>query len=212
MTPLLRRRPRDSARRALFDPEFACRIPGVPTVRVDYDPTVWVRCPAACEDRTDWVARVLAAYDEDFGWSADSTDHRQLETVANVVADDDLHYTGNFVMFPAKLRRPVVATIDVLDEELTLLEYGDPERFLGFLDVDPDARPDVKEFVKLVRWSSRTGMDEGQIVYHIRGHRLLAADPPVHVVGVGFADRAAYAGELLALFSDVGLVAGEAHR
>ncbi|MGI9156298.1 MAG: hypothetical protein ACR2FG_06630 [Marmoricola sp.] len=205
MTPLFRRKPPETARRALFEPEFACRAPGVNTIRVDYDPAVWVRCPSIGVDRTDWVARVLAAYDEDHGWSASTPEHEQLATALEVIADGDLHYTANFAMFPPKLQRPVVATIDVLDEELTLLEYGDPDRFLGFRDVDAEATPDVKDWIKGVRWASRSGLDEGQFVRLTRAHRLLAHDPPVHEIGVGFSDKGRYAGELLALFGRVSL-------
>lgn len=209
MTPLFTRKPPETARRALFDPKFGCRVPGVDTVRVDYDPTVWVRCPSVGVDRTEWVVRVLAAYEQDLGRTPLTPEHHHLETALEVIADSDLHYTANFAIFPPKLARPVIATIDVLDEELTLLEYGDPDRFLGFRDVDPEATPDVKDWIKGVRWASRAGLDDDQFIRLTRAHRLLADDPAVHEIGVGFTDKGRYAGQLLALFGRVSLAAGD---
>lgn len=202
------RRPATAARTALFDPDFACTVPGLPVVRVDYDPALWVRCPVVGEDRTAWVERVLSAHEEDLRWSADAPERRRLEVALNRIANDDLHYTANFAMFPGQGERPVIAFAHVTDEELTQLEFGAPESFLAFADVDPSARPTQRTFPSGMRFSSLLAPDGDAIVLNVRGHRVLVDQPRVDLTTVGFASKGKRSGDLMALFTKVSVPAG----
>lgn len=80
--------------------------------------------------------------------------------------------------------RQSVASIRVLDDELMMLENGDPEAFLGFAD-DPSRAPEKPRWVaKRYRFSARGGIDDsGSRVRVTHLHRQLDTDPTLHVVG-----------------------------
>lgn len=193
-----------SARRALFQPDFPCSTaPAVVGVHVDYDPELWVRCPSLGKDRTGWHDEVLAAFTTDLGWSSDEPRRRRLSDALDEVANDPLAHTANFVLVPPELdENPVVANVDVLDEELNLLEHGEPARFLTFADVDPSYGAKVRTFPQGWRWNSHIGTEpDGKTLVHLRAHKALDTSPPLHVVGVAFASRGHRSGEVLSLFA-----------
>lgn len=184
-----------AARTALRDPVFPTRnLPAAGPLRVDYDPAVWVRCPVPGEDRTDWRAAVLSVFTADLG-SAPAA----LGAVLDELADADLRHAADFVLIPADLgpQMPALASLDVLDEELMLLEHGDPAPYLAFEGVASRPRP-VRSFPGGWRYAT-SGRDATRGQSLLRAHRLAA--PGVHVVGTAFYTRAQDLAAALTLFA-----------
>ena len=181
---------RPQARAALLDPRFPSRAPGLVAVVIDYDPLAWLRCPVLGEDRTAWHDRSLAALTEDWGLKAGDDVHRILHAVLDRTADDPLSHDATFL----SIRKPEDGTamlfVDVTDEEVTLLEHGDPERWLTFEDlagspgmiVDAPRSRSRTEDTEL-RQTARTG-GEGEML--IRAHRRIPSDPETHLTAFGF--------------------------
>jgi hypothetical protein len=180
---------RTQARTALLDPRFPTRAPGLVAVVVDYDPVAWIRCPVLGEDRSDWHDRVLAALAQDFGLGAGGNDHSALDAILDRTADDPLSHTATFLSIRKPGDRPALMVVDVADEEVTLLEHGDPERYLTFEDLF-DAPGSVVEQPRTsptpdteLHQTARTGGDGTML---IRAHRRLRSDPVTHLVAFGF--------------------------
>lgn len=196
------RRRDTTAREALFDPEFACTAPGVAGVHIDYDPALWVRCPGVGQDRTDWRDRVLEAYATDLAWAGNSYERRALGAALDQVANDPLPHTANFLMIDGKLKSPAAtAHLDVGDEELMLLEHGDPEVFLRFHDIDPGLNENPKDYYQGWRWVTHMSPEEGGLLIHVRAHKPLATAPPLHLTGFGFCGGGKQSAQMAALFS-----------
>jgi hypothetical protein len=181
---------RTQARTALLDPRFPTRAPGLAAVVIDYDPVAWLRCPVQGEDRTAWHDRSLAALTEDWRLRAGGDAHRKVDAALNRTADDPLSHDATFL----SIRKPEDGTamlfVDVADEEVTLLEHGDPERWLTFEDlfeapgmvVDaPRATPRTEDTE--LRQTARTG-GAGEML--IRAHRRIVSDPETHLTAFGF--------------------------
>jgi hypothetical protein len=201
-----RKKRAETARRALFQRDFPSETaPGVTGLVVDYDPALWVRCPSLGQDRTQWHDDVLAAFAQDLEWPADDVRRKALSDALDEVANDPLAHTANFMLVPAELdESPVIAYVDVADEELNLLERGEPDQFLTFADVDPSYGGKVRTFPQGWRWNSHIGTEPGgAMLIHLRAHKTIDVSPPVHVVGVGFASKGTRSGDLLSLFADV---------
>jgi hypothetical protein len=199
---LFKKSPPSAARQLLFDPVFACTAPGVTELRVDYDPAVWVRMPALGQDRTIWVEQVQAAYADDLGWGPGSPEHAKIDAAANEIADTGLSYTANFITFPSGPTDFALAHVHVLDEELTLLEYGDPEAYLTFADVDPGRPRKVQTFPQGWRYGMAGFVDPvSGPGSHVRGHKRLDLDPVLHVVGIGLSRGKGIAGDVMSVFA-----------
>jgi hypothetical protein len=128
--------PPATARATLKDPVFACSVPGVAAVHVDYDPAVWVRTPAPGQDRTDWVEAHLAAYATDLGLSGTDPSLQGTRAALDLVADSAPGHTCDFVSLQGpEAETGMVAYVDVVDEELGLLEHGDPHAFVTMADL-----------------------------------------------------------------------------
>lgn len=181
-----RKKPITAARRLLFDPDFACTVPGVDRLSVDYDPGAWVRLPTVGQDRTTWVGQVLAAYGEDLGWTPGTPEHAKITAAANEIADTALSYTASFVTFPPGPTDFGLAHVHVLDEELMLLNYGDPEQFLELADIRPVPLKKTQTYPQGWRYNSDTFIDpdSGPGVL-LRAHKRLDTTPAVHLMGIG---------------------------
>lgn len=183
---------RVEARRRLVDPVFVCGVPGAPFLRVPYDPEVWVRFPGLGQDRTTWVEQVLAAYAEDYGWSADDPDYVETEKMLNVGANQPAEYTAVLLLLhPAK--EFSVVSIDALDEEGVLVKYGDPKNYLDFQDMFPK-RPPTRAGTRIDISSYSVVDQDWRRQYFLRAHKLLATQPDVHLIGSAFhgPDKARY--------------------
>jgi hypothetical protein len=184
---------RTQARTALFDPRFPSRAPGLVAVLIDYDPAAWLRCPVLGEDRTEWHDRSLAALTQDWGLQPGGSAHQIFDNVLNRTADDPLSHDATFL----SIRKPgdgtAVVCADVTEEEVTLLEHGDPDRWLAFEDLigEPGIVVDApREKPRTVdtelRQTARTSGD-GQMA--IRAHRRIPSDPETHLTAFGFLSR-----------------------
>ena len=177
-----------AARAALYDPAFECRAPGVARMEVLYDPARWLRCPSVGHDRTEWRDRALTAYAQDLGWVSGDDRATALAAALDRIADDELSHTATFVHIPPSLQQPVsLVWVNVFDEELTLLEHQDPERYLAFLDLDPDRPEKVRSFPGGWRESSKFGTDGAGLLIFRRAQRRVALDPPAYITGGGYA-------------------------
>lgn len=175
-------RSRSAAREALFDARFPTTAPGAAAVVIDYDPAVWVRCPVGSEDRTDWRDRVLSAYDQDFKLTPTSAAHLMLAAVLDRVADDPLSPTATFLSIRSATDDPAIVTVRVADEELTMLEVGDPERYVDFDDLtlgegSPPNR--IAGFADI----GMMPLGEGGVL--LRAWRRVPTEPPLHVTVFG---------------------------
>ena len=190
-----------AARAALYDPAFECRAPGVARMEVLYDLAIWLRCPSVGHDRTEWRDRAQAAYATDLGWSSADRNYAALGAALDRVADDELSHTATFVLIPPELDEPAaVAWVNVFDEELTLLEHDDPERYLGFLDLNP-ARPErIRKGPNGWRSSSKIGVDAGNPLLMMRGQRRINSTPLLYITGGGFAGRGKRSGDIAGVF------------
>ncbi|RBY97115.1 hypothetical protein DQ237_05925 [Blastococcus sp. TF02-8] len=131
-----RRAPVTTARAALKDSIFACSTPGVAAVHVDYDPAVWVRAPKPGQDRTDWVEAHLAAFASDLDLDASDDLYQHARIALDLVADDAAGHTCDFVSLQGQGQETgVVAYVNVVDEQLGLLEHGEPEAFVTMADL-----------------------------------------------------------------------------
>lgn len=132
----------DTARAALRDPHFACAAPGVTALDLPYDASVWTRTPSPGQDRQVWVDQHAAAYATDLGLAADGAQLAGARLALEQAADRLLTHTVDLLALPQPARgvRTVVLSLDVLDDELGMLEHGDPEAFLGFGDIAPSHR------------------------------------------------------------------------
>jgi hypothetical protein len=199
---MFRRRRQTAARTSLFEPDFPCDAPGVAGVRVPYDPALWVRCPSTGQDRTDWHDRVLDAFAADLAWPERCFEREALDDALDKIADDLLPHTANFVMFDDKLEAPpATAHLDVADEELTLLEHGDPDTYLRFADVDPALDLKPRDFGQGWRWISHMGLEEGGLLIHVRAHKPLPTEPALHATGFGFCGQGKQSGLMIGLFA-----------
>lgn len=117
--------------------------------------------------------------------------HQIFDGVLNRTADDPLSHDATFL----SIRKPQDGTammfVTATDEEVTLLEHGDPQRWLAFEDlvgaprrhvVEPDATLPDTEW----RQGSRT---DGESQTLIRAHRRLPSDPVTHLTVFGFLSR-----------------------
>ena len=187
-----------AARSALYDPDFSCRAPGVARMEVLYDPASWLRCPSVGHDRTKWRDRALTAYAEDLGWTSGDSRAEALAAALDRIADDDLSRSATFVHIPPSLQEPAsLAWVNVFDEELTLLEHQDPERYLAFLDLDPDRPEKVRSFPGGWREASKFGTDCGALLIFKQAQRRVALDPLVYSTGGGFAATGKNSAEVL---------------
>lgn len=216
---LFRRRtpaPSTTARTALKDPVFACSTPGVAAVHVDYDPAVWLRTPAPGQDRTDWVEAHVAAYATDLGLSSSDVLVQQARAALDLVADSAPGHTCDFVSLQGPgLETGMVAYVNVVDEELGLLEHGDPEAFTTMADLAAQGgrlqRPQffpsrreprgwlVSDVQNLDRETLRT-------TWLQRAYRCIDADgnrPAVHLYAGGFHSQPRSSAPLLSLFMRV---------
>lgn len=200
---LFRKKPSTAARERLYDPDFACSAPGADLLRIEYDSAVWVRLPTVGVDRTDWVERVQEAYAEDLGWTPGTPDFDSIGRAADIIADTELSYTASLATFLPGGGAFGLAHVHVLDEELMLLEYADPERFLD----NESSRPQT--FPRGWRYNDFTRPGQGHDGY-LRAHKVLETDPPIHLVGLGRFNRPRLAGPVLGVIarSRVGLTDG----
>jgi len=187
-----------AARAALHDPTFVCRAPGVARMEVLYDPALWLRCPSVGHDRTEWRDRAVAAYAEDLGWPSGDPRATALGGALDRIADDELSHTATFVQIPPSLDEPaLLAWVNVFDEELTLLEHEDPERYLAFLDLDPDRPERVRRFPGGWREATTFAMDGSGLTIMVRAQRRADIEPPVYITGGGFAPSGKASTEVL---------------
>jgi hypothetical protein len=180
---------RTEARAALLDPRFPTRAPGLVAVVIDYDPVAWLRCPVEGEDRTEWHDRALTAVSQDWGLRVGGNQHQKLDAVLDRTADDPLSHTATFLAIRKPSDGTAVLCVDVADEEVTLLQHGDQDRWLAFEDLlgspgivldKPPRKPlpdtDLRE-------TSRTG-GSGDML--LRAHRRLLTDPVTYLTAFGF--------------------------
>lgn len=173
---------RNAARKGLLDPRFPTKAAGAAAVLIDYDPVMWVRCAVGGEDRTDWRDRVLGAYDQDFRLDPVGEEHLYLAAVLDRIADDPMSTTATFLSIRSAQDEPVIVTVRVADEELTMLEVGDPERYADFDDLVLSGAPKpnrVGGFGEI----GMTSSGEGGVL--LRGWRKVPIDPPVHITTFG---------------------------
>jgi hypothetical protein len=195
---IFRKRVPTTAREALRDPVFPPRADLRVDLVVDYDAARWVRCPVRGEDRTTWRDAVLDAFAADLGWSTGRREAEVMGRVLDGTADSPLDDDATFLLFDLGHDTATVLTLDLADEEVTLLEHGNPETFLTFGDLDIGQPARVETFPGGVRYATRHGVDEaGRPVVHLRVHRLLT--PELHLVGIAFGQRGEHVGDALAL-------------
>lgn len=216
---LFRRRrtaPPTTARAALKDPVFACSTPGVAAVHVDYDPAVWVRTPQPGQDRTHWVEAHLAAYAADLDLSDSDVLHQRARAALEVVADSAPSHTCDLVSLQGEgAETGVVAYVNVVDEELGLLEHGDPEAFTTMADLAAQGGTLQRPAHFPIRRDPRSwlessmhgrGPDGLTPMFVQRAHRCIEADgdrPAIHLYGGGFHGLPKSVGPLLQLFTRV---------
>jgi hypothetical protein len=216
---LFRRRkpePAATARAALKDPAFACSAPGVAAVHVDYDPAVWVRTPAPGQDRTDWAQAHLAAYATDLGLSSSDQLYQKARAALDVVADSSTSHTCDFVSLQgAAAETGMVAYVNVVDEELGLLEHGDPGAFTTMADLAAQGGKLQKPQYFPARRQPRSwlmsdvpSLDRETLTrtWLQRAYRCIEADagrPAVHLYGGGFHSSPTSVAPLLSLFMKV---------
>jgi hypothetical protein len=185
---------RTDARTALFDPRFPSRAPGLVAVLIDYDPAAWLRCPVLGEDRTQWHDRSLAALTQDWGLRPGANAHQVFDKALNRTADDPLSHDATFLSIDKPGDGTAMVFVDVADEEVTLLEHGDPERWLAFEDlidaagmVVGAAREKPRTVDTELRETARTSGDGKEM--GIRAHRRIPSDPETHLTAFGFMSR-----------------------
>lgn len=216
---LFRRRaaaPTTTARAALKDPVFACATAGVASVHVDYDPAIWVRTPTPGQDRTDWVRDHLAAYASDLQLGPADELHEKARRALDTVADSASSHTCDLVSLQgAGAETGVVAYVNVVDEELGLLEHGDPEAFVTMADLAAQGgklqRPEyfpTRRQPRSWRTSDVQSLDPQTLgtTFVRRAHRSIEADgsrPAVHLYAGGFHSQPRSVGPLLHLFTRV---------
>jgi hypothetical protein len=211
-----------TARAALKDPVFACSAPGVAAVHVDYDPAVWVRAPALGQDRTDWVQAHLAAYATDLVLEASDDLYRSARIALDLVADSEMGHTCDFLSLQGDGQETgVVAYVNVVDEELGLLEHGDPESFATMADLAAQSgtlqRPTyypTRRQPRSWRVSGVQGRDPNSLstTFMERAYRCIepgAGRAAVHVYGGGFYSSPKSVAPLLSLFMKVDVQLGE---
>lgn len=207
------------ARTTFRDAEFPCRLPGVATVRVDYDPAVWPRLPRVGVDRTAWAAGYLAAFVNDHELSQDDVRTENARRTLDILADQELSHTVDLVsLFVPPRETGIVTSVDVVDEELGLLEHGDPEVFLSFGDLGPGlGRPQRQTFPNgrdPLAWqiSVLQGRDDaGETVFHLRAYRCEEATsvtPTAHLYGTAFYREPRSVAPVLHLLCRVSVVRG----
>ena len=177
-----------TAREALRDTCFPCATAGVPSVEVDYDASIWTRTPKPGEDRTEWVAQHAAAFAVDLGEPVAS-----FQPLLQPAADRLVTHTVDLVAIPQDARkvRTMVLYVDVLDDELGMLEHGDPATFLLFGDVAPEARVQTRlfgfkrdPFVFTFSDLFDPTVEPGGLGHFLRAHRVVS--PGVHLYAMGF--------------------------
>lgn len=188
-------KPVSTARSRLRETEFPCRVPGVRSLRIEYDAAVWTRLPHEGEDRTDWVAAHLAAYAEDLSLTEADAAYDEAREALDTAADTLLTHTADFMALPhPELGSGTVAYVDVVDTELGLLEHNDPETFVTMADLRPE-KPvraswfPVRSDAHAIRASELSSVDPDtwrrEVV--VRGHRSVDVDgAEVHVYGSAF--------------------------
>lgn len=201
---LFRRKPRSEARAALRVPEVACDAPGVRSVRIDYDPAVWLRLPWVGVDRTAWVEQALAAYADDLGWTPGTDAHGRLAAALGAIADGELPALAAFVSFEKDAQRHILATLKLLDDQLMDLEFGGPETFLTFSN-DPSRPPATpKWFLDSFQWAGRGDVDDqGNYVDVTHAYRRVDTQPPLHLTGTSLGTRGKDIGPFMSLFHHV---------
>jgi hypothetical protein len=206
----------NTARAALKDPVFACSVPGVTAVHVDYDPAVWVRTPAPGQDRTAWVEAHLAAYATDLGLSSSDVLHQRARAALDLVADSAPGHTCDFVSLQGEAAETgMVAYVNVVDEELGLLEHGDPQAFTTMADLAAQGgrlqKPQYWPIKRQPRsWlvSSVQSLDRETLrtTWLERAYRRIEADgtrPAVHLYAGGFHSQPRSGGITFSLFTKV---------
>ena len=216
---LFRRRrmpPPATARSALKDPVFPCSTPGVTAVHVDYGPAVWVRTPGPGQDRTDWVEAHLAAYATDLGLSASDDLVLAARATLDLVADTAPGHTCDFVSLQSTGRESgMLAYVNVVDEELGLLEHGDPKAFTTMADLAAQGgslqRPGyfpTRHQPRSWQVSDVQSPDRETLTttWLQRAYRCIEADggrPPVHLYAGGFHSQPRSGAQMLSLFTRV---------
>jgi hypothetical protein len=216
---LFRRRAKAStttARGALKDPVFPCSTPGVTAVHVDYDPAVWVRTPGPGQDRSDWVEAHLAAYATDLGLSASDDLVLAARAALDLVADTAPSHTCDFVSLQGDgAETGMLAYVNVVDEELGLLEHGDPKAFTTMADLAAQGgrlqRPQyfpTRHQPRSWQVSDVQSLDRETLTttWLQRAYRCIEADGarlPVHLYAGGFHSQPRSGAQMLSLFMKV---------
>jgi hypothetical protein len=185
---------RTQARTALFDSRFPTRAPGLVAMLIDYDPAAWLRCPVLGEDRTAWHDRSLTALTQDWGLRPGGNMHQVYDNVLNRTADDPLSHEATFLSIDKPADGTAIVCVDVADEEVTLLEHGDPDRWLAFDDlfdapgiVVGASREKPRTVDTELRETARTSGDGKEML--IRAHRRIPSNPETHLTAFGFMNR-----------------------
>lgn len=188
----------DSARAELRDSHFACAATGFTALDLPYDASVWTRTPRPGQDRQVWVDENAAAYAADLGLAAGDAQFVGVRLALEEAADRLLTHTVDLLALPQPARgvRTIVLSLDVLDDQLGMLEHGDPEVFLGFQDIAPSHRSQTTWFphqreADAFRYStlSDPAPEPGVPGRLLRAYRQLSAEPLVHLYAMAIFDN-----------------------